>query len=692
MAQDQDIRTPLARKVPKEITTHGDTIVDNYFWMRERSNPGVIEYIEAENRHTEQRTKHTAGLQKKLFAEFESRIVDADSTVPVRIGDYFYYSRMEKGKQFEIHCRKKHTIEADEEIILDVNVLAKGNEFFNLDVHKVSPDHKFLAYLADTSGSERHTLFIKDLLTGRLLNETMRDTSGVEWANDSRTIFYSVMDHEFRPYKVFRHVLGTAPEEDVEVFHEKDKMFYYLLLEKTTSKAFLTITVESATTSEVRYIPADQPTAPFKVFRPRKHMVEYFLRHNGDWFFVITNEDAKNFKIMQAPVSDPSDKNWQEFVPHSETVSIDVSDPHPSVEVFKDHIVIFERENCVGRIRIVDLKDRSSHFVELPEELHTVEPADNQEFKSHLVRFTYSSLVTPTTVYDYDMAHRKLEMRKRLEVPGYDHTKYSSERIYAKGKDGVAVPISLVHKKGLRRDGKNPCYLYAYGAYGDFEGASPKFNAHWVSLLDRGFVCALGHIRGGGDLGKVWHEQGRVLTKKNTFEDFIACAEHLIKEGYTSKDRLAIRGRSAGGLLMGSVITMRPDLFKVVVAEVPFVDAVITMLDDTIPLTAGEFEEWGDPKIKEHYDYIKSYSPYNNIRATRYPDMLVTSGWNDSRVQYWEPTKFVAKLRATKTDDNMLLLRTNIVQGHSGAPGRYDALRYFAFMYAFVLDRLGIRD
>jgi oligopeptidase B len=692
MAPSQGIKPPVARKVPKETTVHGDTMVDNYFWMRERSNPGVIEYIQAENDYTDRMTEHTRELQKKLFGEFRGRIVEEDRTVPVKVDDYFYYSRTEKGRQFPVLCRKRRSMDADEEVMLDVNKLAEGNEFFNLDVHKVSPDHKFIAYLADTSGSEKHRLFIKDLLTGKLLPETMQDTSDVVWANDSKSLFYSVMDHEFRPYKVFRHVLGTDPKEDAEVFHEKDKKYYYLRLAKTKSKAYIMITTESATTSEVHYTSANRTSEPFKLFRPRKHGVKYFVLHHGDRFFIVTNEDAENFKIMETSVTDPSEKNWKEFIPHSETVCMDVSDPEPYIEVFRDYMAIFEHENCFGRIRVVDLRNESSHIIKLPEQLCTLTPADNPDHDSHVLRFEYSSMVTPPSVYDFDMKARKLELRKRLDVPDFDSAMYVNERISAKVGDGVSVPITLVYRKGLKKDGKNPCHLYAYGAYGDFEGPAPKFNNLWVSLLDRGFVCATAHIRGGGDMGRGWHTQGRVLTKRNSFVDFIACAEHLISEGYTSKEHLSVRGRSAGGLLMGAVVTMRPDLFKAVVAEVPFVDAINTMLDDTIPLTAGELEEWGDPRIKEHYDYIKTYSPYDNIRAVNYPNMLVTSGWNDSRVQYWEPTKFVAKLRAMKTDDNMLILKTNIVQGHSGAPGRYDALKYYAFMYAFILDRLGIKD
>jgi len=692
MALAGTIKPPVARKVRREIPIHGDVLVDEYYWMRDRSNPGVIEYIEAENRYTEEAMKHTDELQRRLFEEFKSRIPDDDASVPVRRGDFYYYVRTQRGKQYPIYCRKRGSLDSDEEIILDVNKLAEGNEFFSVDVVKPSPDNRYLAYLADVDGSERHTVFIKDLGSGQLLQETMKMVQDVEWANDSKTLFYSVLDDEFRPFKVFRHVTGSDPANDVEVFHEKDKSYYYMHLERTKSRGFITITVESATTSEVMYVSADAPNEPFQVFAPRKHMVKYFLRHHDKRWFIITNEEATNFRIMETPVARPSRDNWKEFIPHSASVCIDVDDPMPFVEVFKEHMAIFERENCVQRIRVVDLKSKESHLISLPEDLRTLIPAENPDFASHVLRFRYSTFLTPDTIYDYDMMSRKLELRKQDTVAGHDPRRYEVARIHATAPDGTRIPISLVHKKGLKRDGRNPCYLYAYGAYGDFTSASPKFNQHWLSLLDRGFVCALAHIRGGGDLGRAWHEQGRVLTKRNSYTDFIACAEHLIREGYTSKDSLAIRGRSAGGLLMGAVVTMRPDLFKAVVAEVPFVDAVMTMLDDTIPLTAGEFEEWGNPKIKEHYEYMKSYSPYDNIRRTSYPDMLVTSGWNDSRVQYWEPTKFVAKLRAHKTDDNLLLLKTNVVQGHMGASGRLDSLRYYAFMYAFILDRLGIRQ
>lgn len=439
----QEMRPPAARKVPKEIEIHGDKLVDNYFWLRDRSNPGVIEYVEAENRYTEQMMKHTETLQKDLFEEFKKRVVETDSTVPIKMDDYYYYSRTEKGKQYAIHCRKKHSLDADEEIILDVNRLAAGNEFFNIDVHKVSPDHKFLAYLADIDGSERHTLFIKDLVTGSLLSDTAKDTASIEWANNSKVLFYSIMDQEFRAYKVFRHVLGTDPKEDVEVFHEPDHRYYYLILSKTKSKAFITITVESATTSEVRYIRADHPNDNFKVLRPRKHMVLYFVRHHGDKFYMMTNEDARNFKIMDAPVADPSEKNWAEFWPHDEDISLDFSDPFAYFDLFRDYMVLFEHNDCVGRIRIVDLKDKGSHIVELPEVFRTVTPMDNPDFNSHILRFGYSSFVTPSTVYEYDMKSRRLVLMKQDEILGHDPSRYVTERIFAKAKDGVKVPISL---------------------------------------------------------------------------------------------------------------------------------------------------------------------------------------------------------------------------------------------------------
>lgn len=690
MSKDALPRPPIARKVPKRIVKHGDERVDDYHWFRDRSNPGVIEYIEAENRYTNEFMKRTEGFQKRLFAELAGRIAETDSTVPEKIGDFLYYLRTEKGKQYPKVCRRRVGPDAPEEVILDVNEAAQGNDFFNVDTHKVSPDHRLLAYLADTTGSERHTLFVKDLGSGRLLEDRVTNVSAVEWANDSKTILYSTMDEEYRPYKVFKHLIGTEPEKDVQLYHEEDPAFYYMTLSKTKTKAFIILHVESATTSEVHCLDANRPGGQFRVFRPRKHGVTYFVLHHAGRFFIVTNENAPNFKIMEAPQEDPSEANWRTVVPHRTSTAIDVSDPHPWVEAFRDHLVVYERANAIGRIRVIRLEDGGSSYVPLPENVCHVSPVETSDFDSPTLRFSYSSMVTPPRIYDYDMRTGALILRKQEDIPGFDASQYVSERISARAKDGTMIPVSLIHRKGLVKDGRSPCYLYGYGAYADFEGPAAKFNANLLSLLDRGFVCANAHIRGGGDLGRQWHKDGSMLTKINSFTDFIACAEHLVAEGYTSKDRLVARGKSAGGLLMGAVTNMRPDLFKVVIAEVPYVDAINTMLDPTIPMTVGEFEEWGNPEHKEFYDYLKLYSPYDNVERKAYPNMLVTAGLNDSRVQYWEPTKWVAKLRAMKTDDNIILLRTNIVEGHMGASGRYDHLRWHAFMFAYVLEMLGI--
>lgn len=682
---------PVARKVPRKTVIHGEELQDDYFWLRDKANPGVIEYIEAENRYTNAFMKPTQQLQKRLFNEMLSEIKQTDQTVPDKIDDYFYYSRTEEGKQYPIYCRKKGSLNASEQIILDVNTISEGNVFFNVDICKASPNHDLLMYLADATGSERNTLMIKDLKTGELLSERISDTSTAVWG-DNKTVFYSTMDVDNRPFKVFRHIIGTDHIKDALVLHETDPAFFELRLWKSKTKEYLFIQLESATTSEVYYLKTDNLVRPFNVLKPRKHGVVYSVVHHEDRFFIITNEDAINYKIMEAPISDPSEKNWKVLVPHSNNVSIDFSYPNPWVDAFRDFLVIFERENAVGKIRIMNFRDRTSTYVALPEPLYHVEPVETHDFDSGSFRFRYSSPVTPPRIYDCDMHKGELHLKKQQEVPGYDPSKYQMERILAGAKDGVKIPLSIVYRKGTKRDGKNPAYLYGYGAYGDFEGPAPIFRSLLLPLLDRGFVCAHAHVRGGGDFGKRWHEDGRMMNKINSFTDFCTCAEHLVTEGYTSSDRLVVRGRSAGGLLMGAVTNLRPDLFKVVVAEVPFVDAINTMLDPSIPLTVGEFEEWGNPLNKEQYDYIKRYSPYDNVERKAYPNMLVTGALNDARVQYWEPAKWVAKLRAMKTNDSVILLRTNIVEGHSGASGRFDYLKWFAFMYAFIFDRLGISD
>jgi len=686
------IRPPVAKKEPKRLEAHGDVRVDDYYWMKERSHPGVIEYVEAENHYTTEMMKHTERLQKKLFEEMKSRIKETDSSVPLKVDGYLYYTRTAKGKQYKIHCRKKGSLDAKEEVILDENEVSSGSDFFDVESVKVSPDHKLLAYLADKNGSERFTLAVKDLRTGKLLEERIENTCAVEWANDNKTIFYATLNEEWRADKVFRHVLGDDPKKDVLVFHEKDPKFYYLLLRRTKSRKFILITVESAATSEVLYLRTDDPCGEFKVIRPRKEWTEYFVSHFKDRFFIVSNEKAVNYKIMEAPDSDPSPKNWKELRPHNEKVCIDVSDPVAWIEPFENHLVVFEREKAQGRVRVHDLRDGSSHCIEFPEKVYMVYPVFNEDPRSNVLRIKYYSLVTPNRIYDYDLNTRRLVLKKQDEVPGHDPSKYVQERIFAPAKDGTKVPITLVYRKGLRKDGRNAAYLYAYGGYGTFEWAKGDFDPTLLPLLDRGFVYAYAHIRGGSEMGRKWHHEGRLTKKINSFTDFTACAEHLIREKYTSPDKIAIHGRSAGGLLMGSVVNMRPDLFRAVVAEVPFVDAITSMMDTTIPLTVGEFDEWGNPTKKEFYDYFKKYSPYDRVEAKDYPNMLVTGSLNDTRVQYWEPLKWVAKLRELKTDKNLLILRMGMNEGHAGASGRYDHLKYTAFLYAFMLDSVGIKD
>jgi oligopeptidase B len=692
MAKERTIKPPMAKKVPRELVAHGDKRVDEYYWMRDRKDPDVAKYVDQENQYTDVMTRHLKPLQEKILKELADKIVITDSSVPVKIDDYFYYSRTEKDKQHAILCRRKGSVDTPEEIILDMNKAAEGRDFFNCDVFQVSPDHNLLAYLVDLDGSERHELFVKDLRTGEHLPDKISNIASIVWANDNKTLFYSTMDYDFRPFKVLRHVLGTDPKTDVVVSHEKDRAFNYADLAKTKTKQYILITSLSSTTTEVRYLKADKPSGRFKTIRPREHGIEYFVFHHGDRFFIVTNEIAPNFKIVTAPVADPSPQNWKEFMPHSEDVMIDVSHPYAYLDVYKDWVVVYQHEDALPRIHVISLKDGAAHDVELPEKLSFAIPEPTFDFDADVMRFNFSSLITPDSVYDYNMATKTLELRKKLDVPGYDPSQYVSERIFAKASDGTKIPVVVLHKKGIEKNGRNPTYLYSYGAYGDYWGGAPTFNARILPLLDRGFVCAKGQIRGGGYFGKKWHKGGSMLTKINTFSDFIACAEKLIEDKYTSPDRLVVRGRSAGGLLMGAVLNMRPDLFRIVVAEVPFVDAITTMLDPTIPLTVSEFEEWGDPSIQEFYEYFKKYSPYDNVIAKEYPNVLVSTAMNDSRVQYFEPLKWVAKLRATKTDKNMLLLRVKSVEGHSGAPGKLDYLKWYGFMYAFILDRFGISE
>lgn len=677
--------TPMAKTVPKTDSIHGEVRVDNYFWLRNRNNPEVIEYLEAENKYTEAMMKHTEKLQEQLYQELLGRIKETDLSVPEKIDAYYYYTRTEEGKQYPTYCRKKGNLEAEEEILLDQNALAAGHKYLRIGVYKISPNHQFLAYSIDPTGSETYTLYVKDLNSGELLEDKILNTYyDVEWANDNKTLFYSILDEAKRPYKIYRHGLGNDPKADVLVYHEKDEAFY-IDISKTKSKAYLLVTLRSKTTSEVHYLEADRPTENFRGIHPRQHEMEYYLDHHSDKFFIRTNENAKNFKLMETLLTAPSKKNWKEVIPHRDSVKIE------GLNVFKNHLVVYERENGLKKIRIHHAGNVGSCFyVDFPEPVYTFLPDRNPDFNTNILRFNYASLVTPRSVYDYNMEHKTRELKKQYEVlGGYDPALYKSERIFAKASDDAIIPISLVYKKEMfKKDGSNPLYLYGYGSYG--YSIDPYFDSNRLSLLNRGFIYAIAHIRGGGEMGRQWYDQGKLLQKRNTFTDFIACAEHLINEKYSSSDGLIVSGGSAGGLLIGAVTNMRSELFKIVIADVPFVDVVNTMLDPSIPLTVTEYEEWGNPSDKVYYDYMKSYSPYDNVEAKDYPHLLITAGLNDPRVQYWEPAKWTAKLRALKTDKDILLLKTDMGSGHGGPSGRYDYLKEIAFEYAFIFDILGI--
>jgi oligopeptidase B len=645
----------------------------------------VIPYLEAENRYTEAVMASTKPLQETLYQEILGRIQETDVTVPVKRDDYFYYTRTEEGKAYSIQCRKHAGLDAPEEILLDANALAEGQKYFRLGTFAVSPDHRLLAYSTDLEGDESYTIQVKNLATGELLPERIANTyDTLEWANDNRTFFYTVLDAAKRPYRAFRHELGAA--EDTLVYQEDDARFN-LGLAKTRSRRFIFIELASPLTSELWYLEADHPRAPFQVMLPRRQGVEYDASHHGEHFYVRTNDQAKNFRLMRTPVADPSIAGCEEVIPARAAVTIE------GVDSFEHHIVIYERERGLEKICIRDGSGALSHYIEFPEPVYSVGGTGNAEYKTNLLRFNYTSLVTPASVFDYNVHTRERELKKQYEVRGgYDASQYKSERIFAQAPDGVEVPISLAYKKGpyrlgFDRNGLSPLLLYGYGAYG--HSIDPTFSSARLSLLDRGFVFAIAHIRGGAELGEEWHDQGKLLQKKNTFTDFIACAEHLLAARYTATDRLAIMGGSAGGLLMGAVLNLRPDLFHAAIAKVPFVDTLNTMLDPTLPLTIAEYEEWGNPEQEEFYRYIRSYSPYDNLAPRDYPAMLVTAGLNDPRVSYWEPAKWVAKLRALVKDSNVLLLKTDLGSGHFGPSGRYEGIKEVAFDYAFLLRAVG---
>jgi len=641
--------------------------------------------MKAENDYSDAVMKHTEPLQGELYKEMLARIKETDLSVPVKIDEYYYYSRTEEGKQYSIRCRKKDSLETPEQVLIDLNELAIPYSYMDLGAYEVSPDHKFLAYSIDTAGSERYTLYIKDLDEDTLLAERIEGVGyDVAWANDNHNFFYTVLDEAKRPYKVYRHSLGTDASDDVMVYHEKNEAFW-MDMSKARSEKYLIMAMGSHTTTEIWYLDADNPGGDFRVIQPREEGVEYYVEHHDDKFYIRTNKDAENFRLVETSVRNPAAMNWRDLIPHRKAIMIS------GFDVFENHLVVYERVDGLEKIRIISLVDNSDHYVTFPEPTYTIWVADNPEFKTSILRFEYTSLVTPRTVFDYHMDTHVKELKKQYEVlGGYDPTQYRSERIRGRAEDGTMIPISLVYKEGIKKDGKNPLLLMGYGAYGwSYE---PYFSSNRLSLLDRGFVYAIAHVRGGGEMGEYWHRQGQFLNKINTFTDFIACAEHLIEESYTRSEMLVISGGSAGGTLMGAVVNMRPDLFKTVVADVPFVDVLNTLLDPTIPLTVVEYTELGNPLEEEFYDYMKSYSPYDNVVPQDYPNILVNAGFSDPRVGYWEPAKWVAKLRALKTDNNLLLLKVKMSAGHDGSSGRYDYLREIAFDYAFIMDALGMAD
>lgn len=674
---------PLAKQIPHVHEIHGHQRQDPFYWLNERENPEVITYLEAENAYTKAMMANTEPLQETLFKEIKGRIKEDDSSVPYFLNGYFYYTRFEVGREYPIYCRKKDSLENPEEILLNVNELAEGHDYYQVAGLSVSPDNQLLAFGVDTVSRRIYTIHFKNLITGEELDDRIPNTTGgFTWAADNRTGFYTVKDAALRPHKIFRHTLGTA--EDAEIYHEADETFT-CGVGKTKSREYILIASSSTLSDEYRILKADNPSGEFEVFRARKRGLEYGIDHFGNYWYIRTNKDqATNFKLMRCPLGKTAEENWEEVIPHRPEVLLE------GIELFKDYLAVDERSQGLNRICIKPWDGSPEHYLDFGEETYSAYIGANPEFDSHVLRYGYTSLTTPGSVIDYDMLTREKTVKKETEIPGgYDKTQYASERIWATAPDGKRVAISLVYKKDLKKVG-NPLLLYGYGSYG--ATMDPGFSVSRLSLLDRGFVYAIAHIRGGQYLGREWYEDGKLLNKKNTFTDFIACGEHLIKEGYTSKEHLYALGGSAGGLLMGAVVNMRPDLFHGVVAAVPFVDVVTTMLDPSIPLTTGEYDEWGNPNEKEYYDYILSYSPYDQVQAKDYPAMLVTTGLHDSQVQYWEPAKWVAKLRITKTDNNPLLLHCNMETGHSGASGRFNAIKEVAMEYAFLLDLEGIRE
>lgn len=673
---------PVAKKVAKELSKHDDVRIDDYYWMNDRKDQEVISHLEKENAYYAEMTSHTKDFQTALFEEMKSRIKEDDSSVPYKKNGYWYITRYEIGKEYPVYSRKKESLDATEEIIFDCNKMAEGHEFFNLSSFSISPDNTLAAFSVDTVSRRKYTLQIKNLETREILTDKVDNTAGNSvWADDNKTIFYSKQDDvTLRSDKIYKHKLGGSSSEDVLVFNEEDETFGAYVY-KSKSKKYIIIGSYSTLTTEFRTLKANDPDGEFKVFSPRARGLEYDITHYGNDFYVLTNKDeSTNFKLMKVQEGNTSSENWKEFIPHRPDVLLE------GMGIFKDYYVLAERKNGLNEIKIVRWDGTDSYYLPFESETYTANVSRNPDFDTEILRYSYNSMTTPSSVIDFNMNTKAKELKKEQEVLGGKFAKenYIEKRVWATARDGVKVPMSIVYHKDTKLDGDAPILQYAYGSYG--ATIDPYFSTVRLSLLDRGFVYAIAHIRGGQYLGRPWYEDGKLLKKKNTFADFVDCSKFLIAEGYTSADHLYAMGGSAGGLLMGAIINMSPELYNGIVAAVPFVDVITTMLDDSIPLTTGEYDEWGNPNEKEYYDYMKSYSPYDQVTAKGYPNMLVTTGLHDSQVQYFEPAKWVAKLREVKTDKNLLLFDINMDAGHGGSSGRFESLKEVAKEYAFLLD------
>lgn len=676
------LQPPVAKIIPKTLEKHGDKRIDNYYWLNERENPEVIDYLNKENEYYQKSTAHTKQLQDELFLEMKGRIKEDDSSVPYLYNGYYYITRFEKGKDYPIYSRKKGSLEAKEEIMFDCNEMAKGHAYFNLSGISVSEDNKWVAFGVDLVSRRQYTIQIKNLETGEILPVKLENTTGGStWAGDNKTLFYTRKDAQtLRSDKIYKHTLGTDASTDTMVFHEKDDTFNTFVY-KEKSKKYLVIGSSSTLTSEYQILDAKNPNGEFKIFQKRTRGLEYSISHYGDSFYIVTNKDkATNFKLMKTPETATAAENWTDLIGHRKDVLLE------GIEIFKDYLVVEERSNGLNKIQIRPWNGKGEYYLPFESETYTAYTTTNVDFDTEILRYGYQSLATPSSVIDFNMRTMEKKVLKEQEVLGgkFDKNNYIEERVWATAADGTKVPISIVYRKGIKKDGKNPLLLYAYGSYG--ATMDPYFSSTRLSLLDRGFIYAIAHIRGGEDLGREWYENGKLLKKINTFTDFIDCSKFVIAEKYTSPEHLYAEGGSAGGLLMGAIVNMSPELYNGVIAQVPFVDVVTTMLDDTIPLTTGEYDEWGNPNDKKYYDYMLSYSPYDQVKAQAYPNMYVSTGLHDSQVQYWEPAKWVAKLRVMKTNDKQLFLDTNMDAGHGGASGRFEALKELAKEFAFLLD------